>query len=267
MREWKLPDSILAAAPESPWGFPVQVFRSRVELAEPGSLTFSNERAYEALPTGGSVLDIGVGAGAASLPLQPRSGLIVGVDSSAGSLTEFRRQARRIGATVRTMRGEWPGIARRAPVTDVVVCNHVVYNVADLEPFALAMDAHARCRVVVEVTARHPTAWMADLWLRFHGLDRPTRPDADDAASLLRGLGLDVHTHSETSRRAHGGFPDRGDAVAWIRRRLCLDASRDAEVAAALGDRLREEDGFWSASGGDEPVVTLWWDTARTVRP
>jgi len=265
MREWALPDSILAAAPESPWGFPIELFRSRMERAAPGTLTFSNRRARDALPVGGTVLDIGVGAGAASLPLHPRCGLIIGIDSSAGSLAEFRRQARRIGAPARTIRGEWPALAGRTPAVDVVVCNHVAYNVADLEPFALAMSSHARRRVVMELTARHPTAWMADLWLRFHDLERPIRPDANDAASLLRGLGFTVHRHGEVQTRRHGGFKRREDAVAWIRRRLCLDASRDAEVAGALGDRLRHEGGFWSVSGGNEPVVTLWWDAPMSA--
>lgn len=260
MRDWALPEAILARAPESPWGFPVELFRSRMERAATGTLTFSNRRARDALPPDGTVLDIGVGAGAASLPLHPRCSLIVGVNSSADSLAEFQRQAAHIGAPVRTMQGDWPALANRAPAVDVVVCNHVAYNVADLEPFVIAMTSHARRRVVMELTARHPTAWMADLWLRFHGLDRPLRPDANDAASLLRGLGLPVRRHRGVEARAHGGFERREDAVGWIRRRLCLDSSHDAEVAEALGDRLRYEDGFWSVSGGDEPVVTLWWD-------
>jgi SAM-dependent methyltransferase len=263
MQVWALPESILSAAPESPWGFPIEPFRTRVEHAEPGVLTFSNRRALDALPQDGEVLDVGVGTGAASLPLHPRCARIVGVDSSRALLTEFRRQARRIGATIRTVEGSWPSVGRRTPVVDVVVCNHVAYNVADLAPFAIALTQHARNRVVMEITIRHPTAWMADLWLRFHGLDRPTRPDAGDAVSLLRGLGLPVRRHTGLQARGAGGFARREDAVAWIRRRLCLGADRDADVAAALGSRLVNEDGLWAARPPAEPVVTIWWDTAQ----
>ena len=40
----------------------------------------------------------------------------------------------------------------------------------------------------------------------------------------------------------------REDAVALVRRRLCLPAERDADVGAALGDRLvLDADGDWSA--------------------
>lgn len=101
---------------------------------------------------------------------------------------------------------------------------------------------------------------MADLWLRFHGLERPERPDAADAVSLIRGLGLPVRRHSARQARGAGGFARREDAVASIRRRLCLDASRDAEVAEALGDRLVHDDGLWAVRPPSQPIVTLWWD-------
>ncbi len=263
MRSWAIPDAILDAAPESPWGFPVELFRSRAELAGSGDLTFANRRARDALPSGGIVIDVGVGAGAASLPLRNRCSLIVGVDSSAEQLSEFRRQARRAHVTARTIKGEWPAVAERTPIADVVVCNHVAYNVADLAPFVLALTRHARRRVVMEITARHPAAWMADLWWQFHALPRPDHPDADDVVSVLRGLGLPVHRRAAISPRRAGGFERREDAVAWIRRRLCLGAARDDDVAAALGERLVHDGTFWSVSPPVEPVVTVWWD----VRP
>lgn len=263
MQTWALPESILRAAPESPWGFPIEPFRSRVELAKPGALSYSNRRALEALPDGGTVLDVGVGTGAASLPLSPKCALITGVDSSPALLAEFRRQARRVGVAVRTVSGTWPSIARRAPVADVVVSNHVAYNVADLAPFVVGLTEHARHRVVMEITIRHPTAWMADLWLRFHDLARPMRPDARDAVSVVRGLGLPVQRHAALQKQSPGGFERREDAVAWIRRRLCLDADRDDDVAAALGERLVHEDGLWSARPPAEPVITIWWDVKQ----
>jgi hypothetical protein len=265
MREWVLPNDILVAAPESPWGFPAELFRSRAEFATPGELTFANRRARDALPAGGAVLDVGVGAGAASLPLSPRCSLITGVDSSNEQLAEFRRQAQRVGVAVRTIKGAWPAVARRTPFADVVVCNHVAYNVADLAPFALALSGHARRRVVMEVTSRHPTAWMADLWWRFHELRRPDRPDAKDIVSVLRSLGLRVHRHAEVTSRRAGGFTHRDDAIAWIRRRLCLEPTRDEEVAEALGERLVFDGSFWSVRSPIEPVVTVWWDVPAEI--
>src|SRR5262249_52363726 len=77
---WAIPEHILAQAAESPWQYPVRVFTRRADdqLASPSGPSY--ERALEALPAGGSVLDIGSGAGVASLPLGERAERLVAVD-------------------------------------------------------------------------------------------------------------------------------------------------------------------------------------------
>ena len=71
---WAIPAEILTAAPESPWTFPVGLFRSRARRAGSGPPTRSTLEAARHLPDGGSVLDVGAGAGAASLPLAGKIG-------------------------------------------------------------------------------------------------------------------------------------------------------------------------------------------------
>src|SRR5260221_9665868 len=68
---WAIPEHITAAVTESPWVLPTQVFARRADQlsAKPAGASF--ERAWAALEPPGSVLDIGSGAGAASLPLAP----------------------------------------------------------------------------------------------------------------------------------------------------------------------------------------------------
>ncbi|WP_370022557.1 class I SAM-dependent methyltransferase [Planotetraspora sp. GP83] len=81
LESWAIPETILASAPANPWTHQVERFRRRTEalLAAPGGPTY--ERAREALPPGGSVLDVGAGTGAASLPLHPAE--LIAVDESA----------------------------------------------------------------------------------------------------------------------------------------------------------------------------------------
>src|ERR671927_27146 len=74
------------------------------------------------------------------------------------------------------VRGNWPDVAEQTDDADVVVCHHVFYNVPDLVPFAQALTRHARRRVVVELTDQHPLVATRDLWLHFHGIDRPSGP-------------------------------------------------------------------------------------------
>ena len=95
-------------------------------------------------------------------------------------------------------------LAAAVPTVDVVVCNHVLYNVADLGPFVVALTDHAHSRVVVELTPRHPASDLNPLWLRFHGLMRPTEPTADDAVAVIREV-LGVEPARTTGWRPHAG--------------------------------------------------------------
>lgn len=261
LEAWAIPDEILSAAAESPWGFPPELFRRRVARAieEPTVLA---ERAREALPEGGTVLDVGVGGGATSLPLADRASRISGVDGSEDMLEGFRASASEAGAAAETVHGRWPEIAAVVPTADIVVCGHVLYNVPDLSTFLVALTDHARRRVVVEITGLHPLSWMNDLWIRFHGLERPSGPSADDAEAVLRELDLDPSRDDRTVEPRAGGFERKEDAVALVRRRLCLSADRDGEIADALGHRLLERDGLWHAGPLEQSITTFWWDGA-----
>jgi SAM-dependent methyltransferase len=258
---WGIPDGILAGAPESPWAFSPEIMRRWAESATSREPTVSARRALEALPEGGVVLDVGVGSGAASIPLAPRAARIVGVDASEDLLALFVELAARAGVQAVPLKGRWPEVAPEVPPVDVAVCQHVLYNVPDLEPFARALQDHARCRVVVTITVAHPLSWMNDLWLRFHGLVRPTEPTADVAEEALRELGFDVRRDEEVRPPRAIGWEDRAEVVARVRRQLCLPPERDAEVAEALGDRLVERDGLWYTEPAEHPITTLWWDT------
>jgi SAM-dependent methyltransferase len=253
---WAIPEDILRSAPESPWHFPVELFVSRAE-ASTRSPTFSNGVALVALPEGGSVLDVGCGAGGASMPLASTAARLIGVDSSEEMLDAFRQQAANRGVEAHTVPGRWPDVADDTPVADVAVCHHVFYNAPDLASFGSRLTDHASRRVVVEMTAEHPLSRLNSLWLEFHGVVRPTGPTAMDAVAVLRDSGLDVKWQQWNAPRG-GGFRRPDDIVAWVRRSLCLTPDRDPEVAAAIGDWIEERDGLYGFS--ERPVVTLWWE-------
>lgn len=257
---WGIPEAILARAPESPWGFPPELLAARADIAVELPDTAAIRIARDAVPEGGSVLDVGVGGGAASLPLAPPARRIVGVDTSGTMLARFAETARSRGVEALTVEGAWPDAAAEVDACDVAVCAHVLYNVPEVAPFARGLDARARRRVVIEITAEHPLAWMSDLWRRFHGLDRPGGPTADDAQAALAETGFDVRREDETRASRTSGFERREDAVALVRRRLCLTPDRDAEIAEALGDRLAERDRRWGAGPAEQRISALWWN-------
>jgi SAM-dependent methyltransferase len=225
---WRIPDEIMARAPESPWGFPPQLFG--VERATGGVL---HRIAGRALGQGGTVLDVGCGGGVASVPLVPPATHLTGVDGSPAMLEAYARAAG--GAHVRhtEILGDWPDVAGHTPEADVVVCRNVVYNVPDIAPFVTALSDHAARQVVVELTESHPSVALAPLWMRFWNLERPDGPTADLFGEIVAELGIEPTVERETRPSIRAGI-DPEEHVAFIRRRLCLDGSRDAEIAAAL---------------------------------
>jgi SAM-dependent methyltransferase len=248
---WALPDAVISAAPESPWSHPVDLFRNLAEdaLTPEAEGRLATVVAREALPAGGSVLDVGAGVGAASLPLAPPAGRIIGVDTSPEMMAEFSRLAASLPVEVATEVGPWPEVAARVPVADVVVCHNVLYNVADLGPFVMALAEHARVRTVVAITRTHPTSNMNAMWRHFWSLERPSGPTSADAAQAIESLGFNVsyQEYEIPGRHIH-------DRAAWIemtRRRLCLSPDRDAEVAAFVPT---------DPEPAPRQMAVIWWD-------
>jgi SAM-dependent methyltransferase len=261
LKAWAIPQEILDRAPASPWVPERATFvrRAVARVARPAGNSY--RRAREALPEGGAVIDIGAGAGAASLPLLGRAGSLVAVDQDEESLKELARLAGPNIYKVTTVVGAWPATAQSVPPADVVVCHHVLYNVPDLRPFIDAIEAHARRRAVIEITARHPLARLSPLWKRFHGLDRPTRPTWEDAVAAVEAARGPVHAEHERLEADPVASGEWDEIVANTTRRLCLDPSRAEEVAAALTELTgaRPDDtATWSAANRE--VGTIWWD-------
>ncbi len=266
---WAIPDEILDAVRESPWELPRSQFtnRARRMAGTPGGVSY--ERARQALNPGGGLLDVGCGAGAASLPLAPLAGRITGVDESGGMLDAFRALAGGVvghdGANaVRTVLGRWPDVAAAVAPADVVVCHHVLYNVPDLAPFVWALSSHARRRVVVEITARHPMSDLNPLWERLHRLVRPRRPTAQDALAAIQEAGLPAEAEA-WSTPASADFGSYDELLRVTGRRLCLPPDRIGELDAALRELGVDPDR--PSFGGDRELVTIWWPGTASSTP
>jgi SAM-dependent methyltransferase len=256
---WAIPEHITAAVAESPWVLPRQVFARRADRVSATPSGPSYQRAWAALDPPGSVLDVGSGAGAASLPLLSRATSLTAVDSDPEMLEKFSERSSAAGITARTVAGRWPEAAPEAGPADVVTCHHVLYNVPDVRPFVTALTASARRTVVAEITTQHPLVSLNELWLRFHGLQRPAAPTAADLIEILEAMGL--RPGHETWRRPGGrDYASFDEMVDVTRRRLCLPPERAAEVSAALAESgIDPEDPEDLGSSGRD-VVTIWWN-------
>ena len=260
LAEWAIPRAILDAAPESPWQLRPHQFAARADhVLRHGVTTVSQRRALEALPEGGSVLDVGAGAGAASLPLLSRATKLTAVEGDAGMIEELRARVPP-GIDLTVVEGRWPDVADEVAPADVVVCNHVAYNVPNLDEFVAALTEKARHRVVMEVTAVHPRANQNFLWPMFHGIERPERPVAADAVAVVRATGVEPHAEQWGGPELLMASDELPDLVAAVRRYLCLGPERDPEIAEALAGHLVRRNGL--VGFAPMPRVTIWWDVS-----
>lgn len=133
LRQSAVPQAIIDTAPEADVALEPERFRWRPEEDALQPVRPSRRRALEALPEGGTVLDVGVGGGASSLGLVPKAGLIIGVDPMEGMLESFQASAREAGVATEAVLGPWPEVARRVGPADVAVCHHAVYRAEGIE--------------------------------------------------------------------------------------------------------------------------------------
>lgn len=242
-----VPAEIADRAPEPEPSLPPERFRWRPDEDGKQPVRPSRRRALEALPDGGTVLDVGVGGGASSLGLASKAGLIVGVDPLPEMLEAFEASAREVGVAARTMLGRWPDVAPQVAPPDIAVCHHALYRVVEIEEFVTALTDHARQRVVLELSDRSPLATFNPLWKALHGLDRPDESVADAAHAVLDAMGLAVEREDMVlPPRAPDVTPE---LVAFVRGRLYVGPERDAEIEAFLRDREPQE----------HRVAALWW--------
>jgi SAM-dependent methyltransferase len=256
---WAIPDHILSAVPDSPWVLPGQVFARRADqlTAEPSGPSF--DHAWTALDPQGSMLDVGSGPGAACLPLLPRTTELTAVDVEDQMLALLAERARARGVTARCVTGRWPDVAPTVPVADVVTCHHVLYNVPDLEPFLIALTNHARRQVIVETATMHPLTSLNDMWLRFHNLQRPDRPTADDVLAILRAMGVRAG-HQRWRRPGGPDYASFAELTDVTRRRLCLPEQRAGEVSDALIEAGVDPEHPQDLGSSGRDVITMWWD-------
>ena len=258
LEDWALPADLLAAVPDSPYTWPADLYRRR-RRAEAGAPPGPTARVVAGLlPAGGSLLDVGAGTGRASLPFARQGHPLTAVERNQAMVAALGAEAEDAGAGVRVIEKPWPEAASEAGRHDVVVCAHVVYDVADLAPFLQALHETARVGVVLEAGERHPWANLTPYYRALHGLERPDGPAAGlllEVIAEVLGVAPEVEHWIGPARTR---FADLQELVEFYRRRLLVPASRAADLADRLAPDIMEQDG-WLSLGGEQGAVTVWW--------
>lgn len=241
LASWAWPEEVRAAAPADPWSLgPDELDGQRRSMTKHDSP--ADVAALEALPRRGTVLDVGCGTGASSAPLRQAARSVTGVDPRPEMLEVFATRTaeepsllRRVAGgapEVRTVAGRWPDVAASVAAADVVLAHNVLYDVgAAVDEFVAALHGHARLRVVVALTARHPLHWVNPYAEALHGIRRPSEPTADLAADLVREVTGRTPTRLTWTEEV-APPPDTEAFLLMLARRVCARPDQH--------DRLRD---------------------------
>jgi len=259
---WTIPEELLAAVDESPYGWPVALWRRRSAAAEAAAEPETTRIVRDLAGPGGSILDIGAGTGRASLPLAAEGRVLVAVEKDPGMAAGLVEEAKARGVKIEVVRGAWPEVADRVGIADVAMSANVVYDVADIAPFLREMVDHARRGVVLELTERHPWANLAPWYRALHGLDRPDGPTWQDLVAVVREeLGVEPQVE-RWSRPGALWYESWDELLDILGRRLVLPRERREELRLLLEGEVVEDEGRLHLGDRERRMVTVWWRTA-----
>ena len=257
LEDWRIPDALLGAVEESPYGWSQGLWKRRAARAVEFDRISPTLDIVRDLARGGSVLDVGAGTGRASLPLV-RDGFRVTMvepdQAMLGGLFELKGELE-----FEVVVGRWPAVAGEVKPHAVALSAHVVYDVAEIAPFLIALDRAATRGVVLELTPAHPWVNLGSLYRELHGLDRPPGPTVEDLANVVReAVRVEPEVH-RWSRPTDMVFDTVEEAIEFTARRLVLPRGRLAELEERLLPRLVGRAGHWQIEPTERELCTLWW--------
>jgi SAM-dependent methyltransferase len=258
LEAWALPDELLEAVSESPYGWVPRLWkrRSAASATEERGPTLARVRNLAGRPPA-DVLDVGAGRGRASLPLVAEGYRLVAVEKDPGMADGLEEEASGLG--VRIVRGRWPEAGPEVGTVDVAMCANVVYDVPELVPFLSEMIGRARRGVVVELTETHPWSSLTPWYRALHGLERPAGPTVDDFSAVVEEMTGTEPSVSRWERPGSLWFTGWDEIEEYYGRRLLLPVERRHELRDLLPVVVR--DGRYVVGDEERRMATVSFET------
>ncbi len=187
-----------------------------------------------------TVLDVGGGAGRFALPLALHCGHVTVVEPSESMVAALCEGAKQAGIeNLSIVQKEWKDASVNP--ADIVLCAHVLYGTAEIEPFMRKLDSHARERVKVVSFMDSPMSQVSLLWEQIHGEQRINLPALPEMLNVLREMDIfpDVEMVGTADPRS---LANRDDAVKMLRKFLYVkpDTKKDAHLQELMDEHLEE---------------------------
>jgi len=206
-----------------------------------------------------TVLDVGAGTGRHSVPLARTVRRVIAVEPSPAMASRLREWAREEGlANIELIEGTWPEVD--APTCDVVICSHVLYPIADIEPFLRKLDSSARRYCFLWLHEEQMALESLELWERFHGERRARQPTFRDALPVLWQMGL--RPNLEMTAIPQGwSWESMDEAAQGFREHLAIpeDESTEARLRQMLAAALVEREGRLYLPKTTYRSAIVWW--------
>lgn len=198
---------------------------------------------------GDRALDVGGGAGRMALPMALKCEHVHVVEPSESMVAQLHESAADAGiGNVSVTQAVWEDAEVEA--ADVVLCAHVVYGVADIEPFVRKLEAHSRSLVALLAFVESPMTRISPFWKPVHGEERIDMPALPELVNVLWEMGIypDVQM---LGPEPPDRFEDRDVALTQLRNRLYVHAgsAEDERLRASMDELLTDEDGGVAVRG------------------
>ena len=218
------------------------------------------ERLAELVPSNGTVLDVGAGAGRLAIPLAEVCDRVTAVEPSEAMREQLVAIAEAWNVrNIKLVSGTWEE-AEVAP-HDTVICAHVVYTVREIENFVTKLAAHARQTVALVVFERAAMAPYLPLWSRVHGEDRIPLPALPEIEQQLPQMGI-KYKKIPIQERISQAFKSRKQALDESAARLFITpgSGKSVKLAEVLDDCLVEVDGGYRFEWAEprRPWIVAW---------
>jgi SAM-dependent methyltransferase len=211
-----------------------------------------------------TVLDVGAGTGRHSVPLARVVRRVFAVEPSPAMAAHLREWAQEEGlGNIELIEGAWPDVD--APTCDVAICSHVLYPVAEIEPFLRKLDGSARRYVFLWLHDEQIALESLGLWERFHGEPRAPQPTFRDALPVLWQMGLRPNLEMSVVPESWS-WESLDEAAQNFRDHLAIpeDAATEVRLRQMLADALVEREGRLYLPKTTYRSAIVWWGKEDT---